>query len=475
MKRTVFAMCLAAAGILCAVLAPLSAQQGPSLPTSLPSDAQIREILAERIDVQHRNVGIVVGIVTPAGQRIVPYGRFSQDSPRPVTGDTVFEIGSVTKVFTSMLFADMVRRGEVNLADPVARHLPPGVKVRSNGDRTIALVDLATHTSGLPLWPSGIPATREGALAMATYSEAQLFQFLSGFEIPADIGSKWAYSNIDAGLLGLALAHRANSTYEALIKTRLTGPLQMGSTAVALSPEMKARRAVGYDAELRVAPSWDVPTLAGAGSLHSSTTDLLTFLASLESDRSPLAGAMTTMLETRRTGPGIPQALGWLVIATGPGDEGIVTHDGGTLGFASSIAYDPKTRTGVAVLSNTASGVGDIARHLLRPAIPLTKPAGAAPQKTEIQVDPKLFDRYAGRYEPSAGITFTVSRDSDTLTIQLPGVPPLRLRPESESSFFVAENTRVTVAFETGSDGRVARLLLRSPAGDTVAARVEGR
>ncbi len=100
---------------------------------------------------------------------------------------------------------------------------------------------------------------------MATYTEAQLFQFLSGFQVPEDVGSKWAYSNVDAGLLGIALASRTNSTYESLLRARVTGPLGMNSTAVAVSPEMKARVAVGYDAKLQPAPSWDVPTLPGAG------------------------------------------------------------------------------------------------------------------------------------------------------------------------------------------------------------------
>jgi serine-type D-Ala-D-Ala carboxypeptidase/endopeptidase len=310
---------------------------------------------------------------------------------------------------------------------------------------------------------------------MATYTEAQLFQFLSGFQVPDSIGSRWAYSNVDAGLLGLALARRANGTYESLLKARVTGPLRMNSTAVAVSSEMKARVADGYDAELHAAPAWDVPTLAGAGALHSSANDLLTFLASLDGDHSPLKGVLTTMLETRRPGPGIPQALGWWIVATGPGDDGIVTHDGGTLGFGSAIAYDPKTRTGVAVLSNTVNGVGDIARHLLRPVIPLTKPAGAAPQKTEIAVDPLLFDRYAGRYEPAPGIAFVVSHEGDTLMIELPGVPKLRLRPESDRAFFVAENTRVALTFETDSNGQVTRLVLRSPDGETRATRVQGR
>lgn len=476
MNRTAIVACIVELCVLSSVLRPmLAAPQGANGSHSMPSDAQIREVLAERVDVQRRNVGIVVGIVTPHGRQIVPYGRFGRDESRPLTGDTIFEIGSVTKVFTSALLADMVGRGELKLTDPVARYLPAGVTVGSSGGRTITLVDLATHTSGLPFWPSNVPATRAGALSMATYTEAQLFQFLSGFQVPEGIGSKWMYSNVDAGLLGLALARRANSTYETLLRDRLTGPLAMKSTAVVLVPEMRTRLAVGYNAELQAAPSWDVPTLAGAGSLHSTVNDLLTFLASLDREDSPLAGVMTTMTETRRPGPGIPQALGWWILSTGPGDDEIVTHDGGTLGFASAIAYDPKTRTGVAVLSNTANGVGDIARHLLRPAIPLTRPAGAAPQKTEIQVDPQLFDHYAGRYEPGPGVAFVVSREDDALMIQKPGAPKLRLRAETERAFFVAENTRVTVTFEADSHGRVIRLVLRSPAGEAPATRVGNR
>jgi CubicO group peptidase (beta-lactamase class C family) len=164
----------------------------------------------------------------------------------------------------------------------------------------------------------------------------------------------------------------------------------MGATAVAASPAMRARLAAGHDGSLKPAGPWSVPALAGAGSLHSTVDDLLTFLGALGDSRSPIAAALPTMLATRRPGPGIVQALGWWVVATGPADEGILTHDGGTLGYASSLAYDPKTRTGVAVLSNTANGVGDIARHLLRPAVPLTRPAPLAPKPTEAPAGPTL-------------------------------------------------------------------------------------
>ena len=471
MKRTVVLLAGLVIGTpMCA--GPVSAQA--SGPTPLPSDLAIEKLLTARIDAERRSVGIVVGVVTPAGRRIVSHGQASLEEPRALDGDTVFEIGSVTKVFTSVLLADMVRRGEVKLTDSVFSYLPPHTS-RARETRTITLADLATHTSGLPFWPNGIPATGEGVQAMGRYTEAQLLEYLSTFVVPADVGQKWAYSNVDAGVLGLALGARVDMTYEALLRARLTGPLKMESTAVAVSDRMRTRLAVGYDANRRVAPVWNVPALAGAGSLHSSVNDLLTWLEALGRDDGPLAGLLPVMLATRRPGPGLPQALGWMIIEMGAQDGTILSHDGGTLGFSSAIAYDPIARTGVVVLSNAAGGVGDLARHLLRPSIPLTPPASPAPARTEIRLDPASLDRLVGRYEPSPGVGFDVTREGDALSIQLPGIPKLRLRAETPRTFYAAENTRVTIAFDVNVDGRATALTLSGPTGTTPAKRVEGR
>src|SRR5213075_2305597 len=103
----------------------------------IAGDAEIRGMLAERIDVQQQGVGIVVGVIEPSGRRVVSYGTFGRDDKRPVDGDTVFEIGSVTKVFTSLLLADAVQRGEVALTDPVSKYLPKGTKVPERGGKQI--------------------------------------------------------------------------------------------------------------------------------------------------------------------------------------------------------------------------------------------------------------------------------------------------------------------------------------------------
>jgi len=106
-------------------------------PAGVISDAEIRQILAERVDTYRQSVGIVVGVIEPSGRRVVTYGKASAgENAPPLDGDTVFEIGSMSKVFTSLLLAEAVQRGEVALADPIGKYLPPSVKVPERGARS---------------------------------------------------------------------------------------------------------------------------------------------------------------------------------------------------------------------------------------------------------------------------------------------------------------------------------------------------
>ncbi len=372
MIRTILAFALAVS----ALASSAGAQSFQATSTSMPSDAEIRQVLVSRIDTQQQSVGIVVGVVEPRGRRVVAYGHVEKSDPRPLDGDTIFEIGSATKVFTSLLLADMVQRGEVALDDPVAKYLPSTVTMPQRNGRAITLVDLATHTSGLPRMPTNF-APKDPANPYADYSVAQLYQFLSAYQLTRDIGSQYEYSNLGGGLLGHVLARRAGMDYESLVRARITGPLGMTDTQITLTPEMKTRLAAGHNAAMETVANWDLPTLAGAGALRSTANDLLTFLAAnLGDTTSPLAPAMAAMLTVRRpTGqPGLEVALGWHIFTT-DGRE-IVWHNGGTGGYRSFMGFDAKTRTGVVVLSNasTAAGVDDIGRHLLDPGVPLLTP-----------------------------------------------------------------------------------------------------
>lgn len=339
----------------------------------MASDSEVRSILAERIDKRHPVVGIVVGVLEPSGRRIVTYGSAARDDKRPLNGDTVFEIGSVSKVFTSLVLADMVRKSEVALTDPAAKYLPASVKMRERGGQQITLRDLATQTSGLPRLPSNL-RPKDSANPYADYTPELLYRFLSGYKPTRNPGSKYEYSNLGVGLLGHVLARRAGTDYETQVRTRICDPLSLSDTRITLSPEMKLRMATGYDRHMEPVTNWDLPTLAGAGALRSTANDLLTFLAAnLGDTKLPLGQAMSSMLAVRRpTGtPGLEIALGWHV--TTNEDRETIWHNGGTGGFRSYIAFDLKRRLAIVVLSNagTAAWIDDIGRHLLSPTVAL--------------------------------------------------------------------------------------------------------
>jgi serine-type D-Ala-D-Ala carboxypeptidase/endopeptidase len=346
---------------LALIMAAGLALSQPRVPAHL-SDADVRRLLAERIAAR-QDVGVVVGIIEPNARRILAHGSFAHDDARPVDGDTLFEIASVTKVFTTLVLADMVRRGEVALDDPVAKFLPPDVKVPERG-RAITLQDLATHTSGLPRLPTNF-APRDWANPYADYSVDQLYQFLSSYTLTRDVGAQYEYSNLGMGLLGHVLARRAGTDYETLVVSRIAKPLGMDSTRIALSPDLRARLATGHNAMLNPVPNWDDATLAGAGSLYASVNDLLTFLSVHLAAETPLTPAIATTLGVRKpTGTeDLAIGLGWHV-TTRNGVE-FVWHNGGTGGYASFVGFSPQTGVGIVVLSNSEVGVDDLALRLV--------------------------------------------------------------------------------------------------------------
>src|SRR5580658_7913100 len=421
-------------------------------PLQVPSNDEIREILVKRIDRQKQAVGIVAGVIEPTGRRVVAYGNLAKGDPRTLDGDTIFEIGSVTKVFTSLVLADMVNRKEVALDDPAAKYLPENVKMPERSGKSITLLDLSTHSSGLPPLPGNLKPEGD-------YSMEDLYQFLSGYTLPRDPGSEYEYSNLGAGLLGHLLACHAGTDYESLIRSRIARPLGMPDTGITLSSSMNQRMATGQNAMLVPVANSDLPTpLAGAGALRSSANDMLTFLeAFLGYKESPLAPAMKAMLEVRRPAGQATIGLGWIIMSAN-GRE-IAWHNGGTGGFRSFVGYDPKERIGVVVLSN-AGGVDDIGFHLLNPKLPLANPEPPK-QHTEIHIDRKLLDNYTGRYQVTPNLILEITRDGDRLFsqgfAQVNGqaivLPKFEVYAEGEKNFFarVADNQ---ITFETDSEGR---------------------
>lgn len=405
---------------------------------SIPADDRIREILEERIAARP-GTGFVVGVVEPVGKRVAAAGP---EGEAAFDRHTIFEIGSVTKVFTALLLADMVVRGEVSLDDPAGKFLPPGARMPERG-RTITLRDLANHRSGLPRLPDNLPMS-DPEDPYADYTEALLLDFLARHQLTRDVGSQYEYSNLGMGLLGYLLARRAGSDYPSLVRERITGPLGMKDTVIALDDERKSRFAQGHDIHLRPAKPWNIGVLVGAGGLRSSAEDLMIFIqAFLGGHQASLGPAMTLMLETRwpAMDPRFETALGWLV-AKSPAGE-IVMHDGGTGGFRSSVAFDPAKRRGVVVLTNAAvePAVNDLSIHLLvgTPLAPL-QPIAPAPvppaRPTAVSLPTAELDRVAGRYDFGNGLILTVEREGDSLLAQLTGQPQFPIFAEAPLRFF---------------------------------------
>jgi CubicO group peptidase (beta-lactamase class C family) len=463
----------AAATLLAATFSATPTSTPAPPPAALPGDDAIRALLAERVGAIGEGIGIVVAVVEPQRRRVISHGSRGQEDPRPLDGDTVFEIGSVTKVFTALLLADMASRGEVTLEDSVAKYLPAGTRLPHRKGRSITVADLATHTSGLPFMPDDATAGFDGG----DYSEAQLYDFLARYELERDAGAERDYSNLGYWLLGEALASRggasdaaAGSDFESLVRQRILLPLGMTSTAFTPAPELTARQAVGHDAGLQparsVADMGVYSLMPAAGGLLSTANDLARLLAAgLGHEPSPLGPAFALSLGTRRptSRPGIEQALGWVI--EGAGDDPLVFHDGGTWGYSSAVAWDPGRRVGVVVLSSHVTSVADLARHLLRPSSPLEKPITT--RRTEVAVDAAVLASYVGRYEAEGEGVFVVAMDDGFLTFAAPadwGLPALRLRPETERDFFATE-LPLRVTFQLDAGARVSGIVIFPPRG----------
>lgn len=196
--------------------------------------------------------GAVIGLLHDDTTAVHAFGAVDTTGTRP-TARTLFEIGSITKTFTGLLLSDAIERGRLRPADPVRQYLPDSVRwtqpdsaQTSGWDSAITLGHLATHRSGLPRLPSNLNAEASPWDPYATYGDSALYAFLDGYVLPRAPGSGYEYSNLGMGLLGHLLARRADTTYAALVRRRITEPLGLSDTRIHLSSSQNARFAQGH-------------------------------------------------------------------------------------------------------------------------------------------------------------------------------------------------------------------------------------
>ena len=439
-----------------------------------PSDEAIHVMLQERVGIDRESTGIVAVVSDSAGSRLSAYGRAGTAGNRPLDGDTVFEIGSITKVLTALILADMAERSEVAMTDPVAKYLPVSVKVPEYQGKPINLLDLATYTSGLPNMPDNFVPKDEldhwWALPnpLADYTVEKLYAFLSGYEPKYPPGTHYEYANLGFGLLGHALARRAGKSYEALLMERICDPLGLRSTRITLTEDMRSRLAQGHNRRLEPTPLWDFAALDGTGAVRSTANDLTVFLeACLERRQTPLQSALRRLLETRRPAEcGLEAGLGWF-ISHDHSDE-IAWKNGETGGFATFIGFSPPARQGAIVLSNV---IRTPARNVDHLGMRLIKGF------RQITLSPEVLVAYAGTFagSPAVGITvrFAVRVRGSRLFVQATGEDEFEVFPETETEFF-GRDVDFQITFVKDADGKVNSLVVHPEEGcDLRASRVQ--
>ncbi len=319
------------------------------------------------------NTSIVVGYnIDGDNVEFYSYGKLEVDGGIDADENSVFEIGSISKVFTAILLADKIVNEEMRLSDAISKYLPKEVTTPSRNGKEITLKDLATHSSGLPRLPSNLLIENLNQ-PYVNYTNDDMYEFISNYELTTDIGERWQYSNYGVGLLGHILELQSKKSYEELLFEKITMPLEMNSTAVHLNTELKSRLAFGHKKGKKLLEGHDMLSLAGAGGIRSTAKDLIRFSqANLLNTELPIKKAMLLSHKQafKDMGRNRTIGLGWFLSNNGT----LIWHGGNTPGYASFIGFDKNTTKGVVVLTNSAGNVQDIGRRLLGSTLPLTKP-----------------------------------------------------------------------------------------------------
>lgn len=384
----------------------------------------------------------------------------------PISENTIFEIGSVTKVFTTLALMDMVAKGDVRLDDPIELYLP-GVKVPEKDGKKITLRHLAVHNSGLPRLPDNLNYSNTPENPYKDYTIENLYEFLSQHSLQRAPGEQFEYSNLGMGLLGHVLCLRSGKNYEELISNVLTQKLGMNQTLIEMKSDTQEKFAIGHQCGKAV-PYWNFQqSTAGAGALRSNIKDMALFLAAnMGLTQSPITNLLQQCHQQYDQNPTFSVGLGWILSKSN--DTELIWHNGGTGGFRSYLGFNPKNQRGVVILSNSAEEWPDELGHLLldpnykRPVIDKT-----------LSNNSDYLNKFSGPYEatistdqPQQQVDITVY--GKLLGIVFSGGEIGMLYPESEGVFGVKGFPDGRVYFSFDEKGNVAKAEARLLSSGTV-------
>ena len=376
---------------------------------------------------------IAIALIDSTGTYYFNFGK-TEDVGKKVNENTIYEIGSISKVFTGILLAQQILDSDLTLEDEINNLLHDGIVVPVIGDNEITLGTLTDHTSGLPGMPDNFaPANPNNPYA--DYTVKQMYEFISNYQPSREVGSEYEYSNLAQGLLGHLLSKNKNISYEKLMIETIADPLGMTDTRIEFSERMKNNLAHGHSGG-QVVENWDIPTLAGAGAIRSSTLDMAKFIsANLGYVNSPITDAMYLSHKIRHDKAGsngdMSVAMGWHIRK----EEGldVYWHNGGTGGYRSFTGFVKETGKGVVILTNSSQNSDDIGFKLLDVSSQLRSKF----KSDAIELAESTLSKYVGVYELSPDFKISVTKEGKQLFAQATGQDRFEIYPETDSLFFI--------------------------------------
>ena len=406
----------------------LQCQLSPEKPHIIGLPAEVAESIERRIE-EGLTPSITIALIDSSGVKFFNFGKTAKNG-QEVNENTIYEIGSISKVFTGILLAQQVLEGDLKLEDEINNYLPDHIQVQVMGNTEITFGNLTDHTSGLPRMPDNFsPANPRNPYA--DYTVDQMYESISNYKPVRPAGAEYEYSNLAQGLLGHLLAMNNNSTYEELMVQTIADPLEMNDTRIELTRRMKENLALGHSEGKRV-ENWDIPTLAGAGAIRSSTSDMAKFVsANLGYVNTSLLEAMELSHQIRHDKAGESSiAMGWHI---NKGDRGdIICHGGGTGGYRTFIGFVKETGKGVVLFTNSSEGADDIGFYLLDSGSELAR------FKSDAADIPKsTLEQYVGLYELRPEFNITISKEGKQLFGRGTGQDRFGLYPENDTVFYL--------------------------------------
>jgi CubicO group peptidase (beta-lactamase class C family) len=328
-----------------------------------PYLAQGERMVGGRRWMRSPHLGAIVAISLHGQRYFFPYGK-ATDAGAPFTRETIVEIGSCTKTFTTTLFALAINRNQIVPDASAQKYMPNGYTLRA---QQMTPLELADFTSGMPDDPTNLPRRLEQR-GIENYTVKEFLTWASNFEPRTHLPAPYKYSNAGIGLLSYLVTTATGKTWEEQLHSEILRPLGIADTTLRPTPEQQKRMAEGHNRAGQNAPRWPVYAWYAAGGLRSTAHDMISFGEAYlghnevngKSVSAELIAAMQLAQKPIFTMPnGNKQAMAW--VNDMQGGNPVILKNGGTAGFGTGIAIDP-TKDAALFIGMNQAGAQPIAK-----------------------------------------------------------------------------------------------------------------